>query len=261
MPNGAGGFGAQAFATGWRGVALETAPNGDLVSVNPVNFQQPGAGTVTRIVYAPPIPRLPLHRRSRCGPADRGVLGSGSLHRSRVSPAPPRTEWRPQGAGLGAAAAARGWLQLVAAGTAAYEHGTAQVRPAALDEGQPEAKSTAAYAGASASAAGCRPAPSACSCGATDRGATCRSCRSSARRWCGSGNAEAALARRHRARRLVLSSRRAAAPESQQRPGEEREQRHHDRQHGQVRRGAEGSRDVGLAFPLQQLDVRPGRGA
>ena len=42
VPNGAGGFSVQPFATGWSGVALETAPNGDLVSVNPGGL--PGAG-------------------------------------------------------------------------------------------------------------------------------------------------------------------------------------------------------------------------
>ena len=59
VPNGAGGFSVQPFATGWGGVALETAPNGDLVSVNPVNFGVNGAGTVTRITYAPPGPAPP----------------------------------------------------------------------------------------------------------------------------------------------------------------------------------------------------------
>jgi hypothetical protein len=59
VPNGAGGFTARPFATGWGGVALETAPNGDLVSVNPVNFQLNGAGTVTRLVYRPPPPPTP----------------------------------------------------------------------------------------------------------------------------------------------------------------------------------------------------------
>ena len=59
VPNGAGGFSVQPFSTDWGGVALETAPNGDLVSVNPVDFAQSGVGTVTRIVYPPPAPPAP----------------------------------------------------------------------------------------------------------------------------------------------------------------------------------------------------------
>ncbi len=90
VPNGAGGFSVQPFATDWGGVALETAPNGDLVSVNPVDFTQPGVGTVTRIVYrtpAPPVapppaapPAAPLDRR---GPRLR--LRSVKPRRGRIS--------------------------------------------------------------------------------------------------------------------------------------------------------------------------------
>ena len=56
VPNAGGGFTEQAFATEWGGVALETAPNGDLVSVNPVDFQKSGLGTITRIAYSTPAP-------------------------------------------------------------------------------------------------------------------------------------------------------------------------------------------------------------
>jgi hypothetical protein len=58
VPNGSGGFGAQPFATGWRGVALESAPNGDLVTVDPGNFQT-AQGRVSRLVYVPPRPAAP----------------------------------------------------------------------------------------------------------------------------------------------------------------------------------------------------------
>ena len=59
VPHAGGGFTEQAFATEWGGVALETAPNGDLVSVNPVDFQKSGLGTITRIVYSTPAPAPP----------------------------------------------------------------------------------------------------------------------------------------------------------------------------------------------------------
>ena len=59
VPNAGGGFTEQAFATEWGGVALETAPNGDLVSVNPVDFQKSGLGTITRIAYSTPAPAPP----------------------------------------------------------------------------------------------------------------------------------------------------------------------------------------------------------
>jgi hypothetical protein len=53
LPNGSGGLGVKPFAEGWRGVALESAPGGDLVTVSPGGFQA-GEGRVSRIVYTPP---------------------------------------------------------------------------------------------------------------------------------------------------------------------------------------------------------------
>ena len=52
------GFSARPFATGWMGVALESAPNGDLVTVTPGKFGD-SQGSVRRLVYAPG-PRLRL---------------------------------------------------------------------------------------------------------------------------------------------------------------------------------------------------------
>jgi glucose/arabinose dehydrogenase len=61
VPNRAGGFRARRFATDWRGVALELAPNGALVSVNPDDFGA-RSGTITRIRYSADVhgPRLRL---------------------------------------------------------------------------------------------------------------------------------------------------------------------------------------------------------
>ena len=99
VPNGSGGFSAQPFANNWGGVALETAPNGDLVSVNPVNFQQSGLGTVTRLVYRQPAPAQPAAPPALPPPAapaapDRRAPAFACARSSRAagaSPAPPPT--------------------------------------------------------------------------------------------------------------------------------------------------------------------------
>ena len=53
LPNGSGGLRGAALRRGRRGVALESAPGGDLVTVSPGGFQA-GEGRVSRIVYTPP---------------------------------------------------------------------------------------------------------------------------------------------------------------------------------------------------------------
>ena len=134
----------QPFATDWGGVAIETAPNGDLVSVNPVNFEQSGLGTVTRIVYRQPAPPA---APAAAAAAARGARRAGP-HGTPPAPALGQTaprahlrhrlrrQRRPERDGLGAAPAAPRRLLLVAAAEATDEHGEAALRPAALDEGE-----------------------------------------------------------------------------------------------------------------------------
>ncbi len=141
VPNGAGGFSAQPFATGWRGVALETAPNGDLVSVNPVDFGVSGAGTVTRITYAPPSPPPPASPPPAPPPPADTPRAAAAAGFGQAAPWShlrhgPRPERGPQGRGGGAPPAAGPRLQLVAALQGANGPQAAALRPATLDEGR-----------------------------------------------------------------------------------------------------------------------------
>ena len=145
VPNGAGGFSVQPFATGWGGVALETAPNGDLVSVNPVNFGVNGAGTVTRITYAPPGPAPPASPPppAPAPPADtrgprlrlgsirprRGLVSGTARDQSGVRRVEVAVRRRLRGRGCS------WWLR--SQGTDGPQ--AAPLRPATLDEGQAEA--------------------------------------------------------------------------------------------------------------------------
>jgi glucose/arabinose dehydrogenase len=79
VPKESGGYSSRPFATDWRGLAIGTAPNGDLVSVNPRDFEG-GSGTVTRIVYRRPDPdaKGPRLRLRSIRPSRGRISGSAS---------------------------------------------------------------------------------------------------------------------------------------------------------------------------------------
>ena len=87
VPTGSG-FSVQHFAAGWRGVALESAPNGDLVTVDPGNFQA-GEGRVSRIVYTPPSAPPPAAPVPPAAPAP-AVTADSAGPRLRVTRIRPR---------------------------------------------------------------------------------------------------------------------------------------------------------------------------
>jgi glucose/arabinose dehydrogenase len=78
VPNGSGGYGAQGFATDWDGIAVETAPDGNLAYVTVGNFGT-ASGSVRKIVYsagnASPVARIQANPTS--GPAPLAVTFDG----------------------------------------------------------------------------------------------------------------------------------------------------------------------------------------
>jgi glucose/arabinose dehydrogenase/PKD repeat protein len=81
VANGTGGYGAQAFADGWTGTAIEEGPDLNLTYVSAGNFGT-GTGSVRRIVYSPgsgtPIARIGANPTSGPAPLAVSFTGSGS---------------------------------------------------------------------------------------------------------------------------------------------------------------------------------------
>ena len=141
VPTGSG-FSAQHFAAGWRGVALESAPNGDLVTVDPGDFQT-GQGRVSRLVYTPPPSAPPVqpeapgprpHRRPRrAAPARHQDQAASRAHQRNGL----RSQRSPQREGGGAPADSRRRLRMVASGKAPPQHPAQALRPPTLDASPP----------------------------------------------------------------------------------------------------------------------------